>query len=162
VRRAGACAIFTRQDQVTIGLRPVDTVQDQLTYFHIASSTKGFLPVHVVIHNRSTTDSLLFEKSAISYTSGNNGPAENTAEQKAGISVASAVPFVGAFVAMGIAETESQVKQNLMLQELQSDTLAPGETIHGLLHIAIPKRGPRPKLHIQFPIARSARAKPPL
>lgn len=159
VRKAGDCTIVARQDQVTIGIEPVESAQDQLTYFHLALSPRGFLPVFVIIHNRSASDSLLLDKSAISYGSGKNGPAQNTPGQKAGIAVTSAIPFVGPFIAMGLAEDQSEAKQNLILRELQSGTIAPGETMRGFLYIAIPKKGPRPTLHIQFPIAWSASGK---
>jgi hypothetical protein len=40
-----------------------------------------------------------------------------------------------------------------MLQELQSATLSPGSTVHGFLYIPVPKKGQRPKIHLQFPLA---------
>lgn len=52
-----------------------------------------------------------------------------------------------------MAKDASEVKQNLMLQELHSRTLSPGDTVHGFLYIPIPKKGPRQKMHIQIPIA---------
>jgi hypothetical protein len=155
VQHVGDCAVVARQDGVAIGVQPVDSVQDQMTYFHVALSPRGFLPIFVIIHNQSKDDSLLLDKSAISYGT-DNGPVENTAGQKAGVTITSAIPFVGPFIAMGLAESESQIKQNLILRELQSDTLAPGETMRGFLYVAVPKKGPRQKLRMQFPIAWSA------
>ncbi len=144
------------QDGMSVGIEPVISVQDQLKYFHAAISPKGFLPVLVVIHNRSKLDSLLLDKGGISYGLGNSdepAPKENTAGQKTAIATTALIPFIGPFVAMGMAEDASEVKQNLVLRELQSGTLSPGETMHGFLYIPIPKKGPRPKIHIQFPVA---------
>jgi len=156
VRQPSDYSTSVRQDEVSIGLVPIDSVQDQLTYFHTALSPKGFLPVLVVINNRSKSDSLLLDKGGISYGLGDYdeaAPKENTAGQKAAFASTSFIPFVGPFIAMGMAKDASEVKQNLVLRELQSRTLSPGETVHGFLYIPIPKKGPRPKIHIQFPVA---------
>lgn len=156
LRPAGDYAISIRQDEVTVGLDPVEKEEQQLTYFHIALSPRGFLPIFVVIHNESKTDSLLIDKSGVSYStdlSGSDGPAENTASQKAGIVTTSAIPWIGAFLAAGIAQDQSEVKQNLILRELQSRTLGPGETMHGFLYVSVPKKGPRGTLRVEIPVA---------
>ena len=155
LRQAGDYGISSRQDDVTIGLDPVEAVPEQMTYFHTALSTSGFLPVFVVIHNASKADSLLLNKADISYASegSGDGPKETTAGEKASIVGVSAIPYVGILLAVGLVKNASEVKQNLILRELQSRTLSPGETMSGFLYIAVPKKGPRAKLHIQFPIA---------
>lgn len=156
VRPPSNCSISARQDDVSIGLEPVGVVEDQLTYFHTALAPNGFLPVMVVVHNRSKSDSLLLDKGGISYGLGDPGnatPKENSAGQKAGIASSGFIPFIGPFVAMGLAKDASEVKQNMVVRQLQSQTISPGETVHGFLYIPIPKKGPRPKIHIQFPIA---------
>ncbi|HUA97105.1 MAG TPA: hypothetical protein VMA34_02110 [Terracidiphilus sp.] len=156
VRQPGNYSISAQQDEVSVGLDPVESVQDQLTYFHTALSPKGFLPVFVVVHNGSKLDSLLLDKSGISYGLDKeigSGPKENTAGQKAAIVSSAFIPFIGGFISLGMAEDASGVKQNLILQELQSETLSPGDTAHGFLYIPIPKKGPLPKIQIQVPIA---------
>ena len=65
----------------------------------------------------------------------------------------SAIPVFGPFVAMGMAKNASEVKQNLMLQELQSGTLSAGSTMHGFIYVPIPTKGTRPQIHLQYPIA---------
>jgi hypothetical protein len=145
-----------RQDGVSIGLEPLEDVQDQLTYFHSALTPRGFLPVFVVIHNDSKVDSLLFDSSGISYgldSSSGVAPKQYTGGQKAGMAVSAAIPFAGPYIFAGIAEEASEVRQNLMLQELQSATLSPGSTVHGFLYIPVPKKGQRPKIRVQFPLA---------
>ena len=156
VQQPSDYSVSARQDDVSVGLVPVESIQDQLTYFHTALSPKGFLPVLVVVHNRSKSDSLLLDKGGISFGLGNSdeaAPKENTAGQKAAFASTSFIPFVGPFIAMGMAKDASEVKQNLVLRELQSGTLSPGETVHGFLYVPIPKKVPRPKIHIQFPVA---------
>lgn len=156
VRQPSTYSISAQQDEVSIGLDSVESVQDQLTYFHTTLSPNGFLPVLVVVHNRSKSDSLLLDKGGISYGLGDPdkaAPKENSVGQKVAISTTSAIPFIGPFIAMGLAKDASEVKQNLVLRELQSRTIAPGDTVHGFLYIPIPKKGLRPKIHIQFPVA---------
>lgn len=156
VRQPSDYSISARQGEVSIGLEPVESDQDQLTYFHTSLSHNGFLPVLVVVHNRSKSDSLLLDKGGISYGVGDSAkaaPKENTAGQKAAIASAGFVPFIGPFISAGMAEDASDVKQNLVLRELQSTTLSPGDTVHGFLYIPVPKKGPRPKIQIQFPVA---------
>ncbi len=156
VRQPRDYSISARQDEVSIGIEPVESDQDQLTYFHTSLSHNGFLPVLIVVHNQSKSDSLLLDKGAISYGLGNSpnaSPKENTAGQKAGIASAGFFPFIGPFLSAAMTQDNSEVKQNLVLRELQSGTLSPGDTVHGFLYIPIPKSGPIPKIHIQFPVA---------
>ncbi len=155
VRQPHNYSISARQDEVSIGLEPVESVQDQQEYFHSALSPKGFLPVLVVIHNRSKHASLLLDKGEISYGLGDSevtSPKDNTAGQKAAIVSTALIPFIGPFISLGMAKGNSEVKQNILRRELQSITLSPGDTASGFLYIPIPKKELRRKIHIQFPI----------
>ena len=49
-----------------IGLQPVENINDQQTYFRTEFPRKGFVPVFLVIHNGSKSESVLFDKSKIS------------------------------------------------------------------------------------------------
>lgn len=138
-----------------IGLELVDKVSDQQAYFHTALSPKGFLPVFVVIQNQSKIYSMLVDKTEISYSLGGSKeavPKVYTPGKTAAVASAEAIPYVG-LLALGAFANASKIEQNLISQELQSNTLSPGETVHGFLYIEIPKKGPRQKIHIQFPIA---------
>ena len=156
VRMPSDYSISTRQDDVSVGLQAVESVEDQQTYFHTSLSPNGFLPVLIVIHNQSKSNSLLLDKAGISYGLGDPGkaaPKENSVGQKVAITSTGAIPFIGPFIAMGLAKDASEVKQNLVLRQLQSGTLSPEDTVHGFLYIPIPKKGPRPMIHIQIPVA---------
>lgn len=155
VRQPNDYQLSAQQGDVSIALEPVDSVEDQQTYFHTSLTPSGFLPVLVVVHNRSRSDSLLLDKQNISYGFGETdkpAPKENSAGQKVAIASTGFIPFIGPFVASGLAKDASEIKQNLMLRELQSGTVSPDETVHGFLYVPIPKKGPRPKIHIRFPI----------
>ena len=148
--------ISARQEEVSIGLQPVESVQDQQTYFHTSLSPSGFLPVMVVVHNQSKSDSLLLDTEGISYGTGDPGktaPKDNSVGQKVAISSAYVIPYIGPFIAMGLAKDASEVKQNMVHRQLRSGTLSPGDTVHGFLYIPIPKKGPRPMIHVQFTVA---------
>lgn len=66
VRHPSEYSISAQQDDVSVGLEPVESVQDQITYFHTSLAPNGFLPVLIVVHNRSKSDSLLLDKGGIS------------------------------------------------------------------------------------------------
>ena len=156
IPKANECTQSAHQDEVYVCLKAMDSDADQITYFHTALSSNGFLPLLVVVQNKSTSKSLLVNKGAISYGLADPGNAhlrKDTTGEKVAVTTMSAIPVFGAFIAMGVAKDVSQVKQNLMLRELQSGTLSPGETMHGFLYVPIPKKGTRPTIHLQFPIA---------
>ncbi|HKN21347.1 MAG TPA: hypothetical protein VJX73_08020 [Terracidiphilus sp.] len=162
VRQPSDYSISARQEGVSIGIEPVEAVHDQLTYFHTALSPKGFLAVFVVIHNSSTVDSLLLEKSGILYgldSSNGRGPKERSPGQNTAFVTTALIPWIGPFIAGGIMRDASEVKQNLVVRELQSGTLSPGATVHGFLYVPIPKKAPRPRIRVQIPIAWTASEK---
>src|SRR3984885_816684 len=72
LRAASDYGVFVQQGDVTIGLQPVEDINDQQTYFRTEFSRKGFVPVFVVIHNGSKSESVLFDKSKISCDLGNS------------------------------------------------------------------------------------------
>ena len=73
VRQPSSYSISAQQGDVSIGIDPMESDQDQQTYFHTSLSHNGFLPVLVVVHYRSKSDSLLLDKDGISYGLGNSG-----------------------------------------------------------------------------------------
>ena len=156
VIRASDYAVSTQTTGLTIGVKTVENLKEQETYFHTELTPKGFVPVFVVIQNGSSGDSFLFDKTKVTY-----GPADSSAStpklgSKAGESlVVAAVPFVGLFAALKIISNVSQVQQNLLKKEVQSTTLSPGTSTHGFLYIPVPKDAPREKLHLRVPITRA-------
>lgn len=162
LRAASDYSVFVQQDDVMIGLQPVENINDQQTYFRTEFSRKGFVPVFLVIHNGSKSESVLFDKSKISCDLQNSS---NTMP-KAGIKGAAsaeifdmaAVPFgpvsvIAAPLVLELYADASHVQQNLLLKEVQSQTISPGESAHGFLYISIPKKGVRQKIDIHIPIS---------
>jgi hypothetical protein len=159
VRPADDYPVKAQAAGVTIGAQAVDEKEDQKNYFHTELSSSGFVPVFVVIQNRSKDDSLLFDKAAITYGVGNSSI---IAKPKAGTKGAKTVEFasaaaltygvVGDFVAVAMFAKASRIQQNLVVKEIQSGTLGPGEAAHGFLYIPASKKGPREKIHLQFTV----------
>lgn len=155
LNQASDYAVSTQTAGLTIGVKAVENLKDQETYFHTELTPKGFVPVFVVIQNGSSGDSFLFDKTKVTY-----GPADSSAStpkmgSKAGESLAvAAVPFVGLFAALKIISGVSQVQQNLLKKEMQSTTLSPGTSTHGFLYVPVLKNAPREKTHLRVPITR--------
>lgn len=156
VHSANGYKLSTEQGEVSVGIEPVESVDDQMTYFHTALAQRGFLAVFVVVENRSKCASLLLNKRAIHYgqaDSREGTPKMDTAGEKTAVATTSVIPVIGIFIAAGIERTSMQIKQNLVLRELRSETIEPGKSAHGFIYIPIPRKGPRPKLHVEIPIA---------
>jgi hypothetical protein len=69
--------------------------------------------------------------------------------------VMAAIPWGGVVAAPAVMEMyaqESHVEQNLILRQVQSQTLSPGASAHGFLYISIPKTGVRQRIQIHIPL----------
>ncbi len=148
--------IATQQGDAWVGIELVDSAEDQTTYFHTELAPRGYLPVFVLIENKSKSESLLLNKGEIKYgqaATGDGSPKMNTAGEKTAVATTAFIPVIGIFIASGIELNSSQTKQNMILREIRSGTIAPGKSAHGFLYIPIPRKGARPKLRVEIPIA---------
>jgi hypothetical protein len=156
VRPAGEYGVTALQAGLIMGVQPVEDLKEQKTYFNTELTPKGFVPVFVVIENRSSEDSFLFDKTKLSY--GNPAGSTPDARSQAGEAVAvislGAVSIAGMFVALKLIANASQVQQNILKKEMQSKTLSPGTSVHGFLYIPAAKKGEREKIHLQVPVTR--------
>lgn len=159
VHQAASYAIRAQQDGLVIGLETVDDPGLQKTYFHTELAPKGFVPVFVVIYNGSKTESVLLNKARISYDQEGSVPVSTRVSAK-GAKATEAAVVAGSPFGAGIAwplvgqmyAHASQIQQNLMLREMQSQTLSPGASAHGFLYISTPKTGVRKKSSLHIPI----------
>jgi hypothetical protein len=129
VRATASYGIKAERSGVTVAAEPVEDPRDQKTYFDTNLAGKGFLPVLLVIQNASATDSFLFDLSNVGYAGVSNGGG----------------PDVGL----------NKIQENISKNRIRSATLSPGSSIHGFVYIPVPKKGPREKIHLQVPIAKS-------
>jgi hypothetical protein len=152
VKHAAAYGFTTAAAGLTIGVEPVEDPKDQENYFHAGLTTKGFLPIFIVIENNSADDSFLFDKAALTF--GATPEARSKTGEDIGIVSAVAISPLGMLVAAKLISHASQVQENLLKKEIQSKTLSPGAATHGFLFAPVPKKGSREKLNLRVPITR--------
>jgi hypothetical protein len=161
VRAANDYAIKVEKGGITIGVQPLESTKDQKSYFNTELTSKGFIPVFVVIQNESGGDSYLFDKTKVAYGAGDSSASSPKVGSKKGeaLLIASVNPVlispIGVFVAAKMISGASQVQQNIIKNEIQSKTLSPGGSVHGFLYVPIPKKGARQKMRIEIPVTRA-------
>ena len=151
-RPASEYAVKAERAGLTIGVEPMEDLKAQKTYFNAELTPKGFMPVFIVVQNGSATDSFLFEKGNVGYA-GVASEATPKVGSKVGQGMAAA--GLGGIIAIKLIANATEVQENLLKQEVQSTTLAPGASVHGFLYIPVPKKGPREKIHLQVPMTKA-------
>jgi hypothetical protein len=151
-RKVSDCAVKADKGDISVGAQAVEDTKDQKAYFATEMTEKGYLPVYVVIENRSDADSYLFDKSNVAMAGASSG-AVNEARSKTGEKFA--MFGVGGIFAMRAITSATAVQENLLNNEIQSKTLSPGVSVKGFLYIPIPKEGVRGGIHVQIPLVNS-------
>lgn len=129
--------------------------KEQHTYFGADLQQRGYVPVFLVIENRSGTDSLLFERDGLMYGSvgastsavPDASKASKTEKILQGVAY---VPTVYTFMATIFAAKAKDLRQNLLRKELQSATLSPRASVHGFIFIPARQRTASNELHVPF------------
>ena len=159
VHPAASYAITTGNSGLTIGLEPLEDLKDQKTYFDTELSTKGFIPVFLVMENKSKDESFIFDMSAVTY-----GPVDSSAatpnlhskiRDNTALGVLASLDTITAFVAMAKVNHASHIQANILKKELQSTTLSPAASAHGFFYVPVPKSGPREKIRLRIPVTRT-------
>ena len=163
VHAADSYAVKDSKADLVIGAQPVEDPKEQKTYFDTELAPRGFIPVFIVIENRSREDSFLFDKSAVTCGPDDSGltnlEVRSKAERPAVAGLSMLAP-AGGFIVMAKVNSASHVQQNILKKELQSKTLSPAASAHGFLYIPAPKNGPRPKIHLRIPVTKLGAEKP--
>lgn len=173
-RKASDCAVKAEKAGVVIGVQAVEDSKEQKTYFDALMIPRaGFMPVYVVLENRSSGDSFLFDKKSIEYgasdSPGFGTGARAIANHGIVVEITGALcpPFIcpynnpspgdpgGMAAALSAESYVLQIQQHLLKNELQSKTLSPGQSVHGFLYLPVPKKGPREKILLRVPIIRA-------
>lgn len=128
-----------------VAVEAVEGADQQKTYFDSRLSGRGILPVFLVIKNTSTTDTYLFDKSAV----GLGDEADVTGK---GARKTAALLGSGGLVDLNLVKEVTDVRENLMKKEARSTTLSPGSTIYGFVYIPVPTDALRKKIHLQVPL----------
>lgn len=155
VHPAASYAITAADSGLTIGLEPVEDLKDQKTYFDTELTPKGFIPVFLVIENKSKDDSFIFDKSAVTYGPVGSGAATPNLHSKIRDNTAlgglAALSTPTAFIAMAKVTHASHIQANILKKELQSTTLSPSASAHGFLYVPVPRSGPGKRFIFGFP-----------
>jgi len=163
VHAADSYAVKAENTGLVIGAQPVEDPKEQKVYFDTELIPRGFIPVFIVIENRSKEDSFLFDKSAITCGPDEAGISHLEVRSKAerpDVAGLSLLAPAGGFIVMAKVNSASHVQQNILKKELQSKTLSPLASGHGFLYIPAPKNGPRPKIHLRIPVTKLSAEKP--
>jgi hypothetical protein len=152
VPTAASCSVKAERAGLTVGVLPLENLQEQKTYFRAELTPKGFIPVFLVIENGSAADSFLFDKTNIGYA-GVSGNATPNGASRAGEKMA--MVGLGGLIAMKLIANATEVQENILKKEVQSRTLSPGASTHGFLYIPVPKKGARDTIHLQVPITKA-------
>jgi hypothetical protein len=131
-----------------VALETVEDLERQKLYFKSHLSSKGILPVFIVVQNTSATGEYLFDKSAVAL-----GEATNPSG-KGGRKIGSLLGS-GGLLDLTLVRDATDVRENLMKKEVRSKTLSPGSSVYGFVYVPVPTDGPRKKLHLQVPITNS-------
>lgn len=145
VRPAGEYANKVVKAGLIVAVEPVEDSERQKTYFDSHLSSKGILPVFLVIQNTSSTDAYLFDKSAVGLADAaevSGKSARKTAWQLGS----------GGLVDLSLNNDVTQVRENLTKKEVRSKTLSHGSSVYGFVYVPVPTDAPRKKMHLQVPL----------
>jgi hypothetical protein len=144
-RPAGDYSIKAAQAGAIVGIESLDDSDLQKKYFNSHLTEKGILPVFIVIQNTSSSDSIIFDKSAI----GLADPADLSGKQNR--SIASKLGS-GGLLDLGQMRDITDEREVMMKKQIRSKTLAPGSLVSGFVYVPVPRSQQRPKIHLQVPI----------
>src|SRR5271165_2877704 len=145
VRPAGEYSNKEATAGLIVAVEPVEDPEQQKTYFNAHLSTKGILPVFIVIQNTSATDSYLFDRSAVGLGD-TGGPTGKSGRKTASLRTS------GGLVDLALINDVTDVRDNMVKKEVRSKTLSPGSSVYGFFYVPVPTDVPRGKIHLQVPL----------
>ena len=148
VRPAGEYANQVAAAGVIVVVEPVEDRVQQKTYFDSHLSSRGILPVFIVIQNTSAADTYLFDSSAVGL--GDAPDVTGKGARKTASKLGS-----GGLVDLTLVTEASDVRENLMKKQVRSKTLSPGSSVHGFVYVPVPTDAARKKIHLQVPVTNS-------
>lgn len=157
--RAQDLAFTAEKAGLVIGALPVDDSKDQMTYFNVELTGRGYVPLYIVLENKSSGDSFLFDKTAITLgwvAATGAGPTERSkaGEVMAGLGGPNGNLIMG-LVGEKLIANAADVQQNFLKKEVESKTLSPGTSVHGFLYAPLPKEGLKGKIDVQIPVIKA-------
>lgn len=145
VRPAGEYAHKVSKAGLIVAVEPVEDPEQQKKYFNSRLSSKGILPVFIVIQNTSPSQAYLFDRSAVALA--DIAAISGKRERKTASLLNS-----GGLIDLTLTTDATQVRENLMKKEVRSTTLLPGSSLRGFIYVPVPTDTPRKKMHLQVPL----------
>ena len=145
VRPAVEYANKVAEASLVVAVEPVEDAEQQKTYFNFRLSSKGILPVFIVIQNTSATDSYLFDRSAVGLGDA-EGPTGKGGRKTASLRTS------GGLVDLSLINDVTDVRDNLMKKEVRSKSLSPGSSEYGFVYVPVPSNALRGRIHLQVPL----------
>ncbi len=130
---------------VIVAVEPMDDPEQQKTYFNSHLSSRGILPVFIVIQNISAADPYLFDRSAV-------GLADAADVSGKGTRKTANLLTSGGLVDLSLINDVTHERENLVKKEVRSRTLSPGSSVSGFVYVPVPTGTPRKKMHLQVPL----------
>jgi hypothetical protein len=153
VRPIDDYAVKAKKAGLIVAAETVESLDDQQTYFHTKLAPKGYVPVFIILQNKSGVGSFLFDKSRIAYDS--SPQAKSKTGEVVAIASLAAISLAGAIVAVKLIANATNIQQNILKKEVQSQTLSPGTSAHGFLYIPVAKEHSREKIHLRVPVTKA-------
>jgi hypothetical protein len=149
VRSASEYSSCQTKNGITVAIEPVGDGEKQKKYFGAKFESQGFLPVLVVLENASKGSSMLLRKDLVTYgidgDQSRSAAGEFSARSKSGEAVAvagfAAISVPAMVIGLKLIAAASEVKQNILVKELRSQTIAPGKSGSGFLYVPVGKPG---------------------
>lgn len=136
VRPAAGYANKVVEPGFIVAIEPLEDPEQQKTYFNDRLSSKGMLPVFIVIQNTSTTDSYLFDESAVGL--GDAPEVTGKGARRNATRLGS-----GGLIDLTLFTDVTQTRENLMRKEIRSKTLSAGSSVSGFVYVPVPTDAPR-------------------
>lgn len=132
---------------IRVAIEPLGAKEKQKKHFGTSFESQGLLPVLVVLENDSISSSLLLQRDLVTYRSGGDltkdysGGATSVRSKSGEVIAVAGAGGVLMFIGLKMIAGASKVKQNILVKELRSQTLAPGKAGSGFLYLPVGKPG---------------------
>jgi hypothetical protein len=129
---------------LVVALEPLENIEQQKRYFNASLSSRGILPVLIVIQNTSPTETYFFDKSGIGLAEAVGATGEHSLK-------AANVLNSGGLVDITLIRIGA-LRIAMSKREVRSRTLTPSSSVSGFFYVPVPADAPRKEMHLQVPL----------
>ncbi|MGH9873332.1 MAG: hypothetical protein ACRD9S_12830 [Pyrinomonadaceae bacterium] len=145
VRSASQYSSCQTKNGIRVAIEPVGEKDKQKKHFGTSFESQGLLPVLVVLENDSASSSLLLQRDLVTFrieddqTKGYSGGAASVRSKTGEVVAVAGAGGLVMFIGLKMIAGASEVKQNILVKELRSQTIAPGKAGSGFLYLPVGK-----------------------